>query len=85
MALWTWIATTATVATGVLILGLTPFLKLSGVDLLIGPLVIAAGVTAGAILAGLKHPWGVFILVIGVLVTFIVLKFLNPFGIGGVI
>lgn len=85
MPLWTWIATTATVVTGVITLALTPVLHITGIYLLLGPLLVAAGVTSSAILSGLRSPWGVIFLFLGVEAGFIILKFLNPWGIGAVV
>jgi hypothetical protein len=85
VALWAWATTTSTVAAGVIIMGLTPYLGLSGAELLIGPLLVALGLTIGAVIAGLHNAWGVIGLFAGVEVVFIVLKFINPWGIGAVV
>jgi hypothetical protein len=85
LAVWTWAATTATVVAGVIVIALTPALNINGVGLLIGPLLISAGVTAGGIIAGLRNAWGILFLVVAIEVVFIVLKFLNPWGIGTVL
>lgn len=67
------------------IIGLTKTLGLTGIDLLIGPLLIAGGATASAIMAGVRSPWAVFALLMAIIVGFIVLKFLNPWGVGAVL
>jgi hypothetical protein len=69
----------------VIVIALTPALNISGVALLIGPLLISAGVTAGGIIAGLRNGWAILFLIVTIEVVFIVLKFLNPWGLGTVL
>jgi uncharacterized membrane protein len=77
-----WITTTALTVAGLVSLGISAAYHWSGVYLLVPPLLITVGVTASAVLAGLRNPWWVLTLMTGILVAFVIVRYLNPYGIG---
>jgi len=85
LALSGWIITTAVTVAGIIVIALATTLKWSGIDLLIGPLLITSGVVAGALLAGLRNPWWVLFLFIGIESAFIAIHYFDLFGLGSVI
>jgi hypothetical protein len=82
LALWAWIITTGLTLSGIVAIVLAYVYGWNGVYLLIAPLLIGAGVTTSAILAGLRSPWAVLGLFLGIEVLFIVFRYVNLFGIG---
>ena len=85
MPLLSWIASLALTVAGLVALALAYFYTWTGVNLLIAPLLIAIGVTAGGISAGLKNPWLVLLLFSGIIVAFVIIRYLNLFGLGPII
>jgi hypothetical protein len=82
VSLGAWLTTTALTVAGLISLGISAAYHWTGVYLLIPPILIAVGVTASAILAGLRSPWWVMVLLAGILIAFVILRYLNPLGIG---
>lgn len=85
MPLSGWIATTSLTVAGIIALAVAALYHWSGVDLLIAPILIASGVVASAILAGLRNPWWALALFVGIEVGFIAIRYFNLFGIGGIV
>lgn len=61
------------------------FLKLTGLPVLLGPLLIATGVSVGGVANGLRNPAWVIVIFVGIIGGFVVLHFVNPYGLGSVI
>jgi hypothetical protein len=80
-----WVATTALTVAGLLSLALAAVYGWNGVDLLIAPILIASGVVAGAILAGLRSPWAAIGLFVAIEVVFILIRYFNLFGLGAIV
>ena len=85
MPLGAWLVTTGLTAAGIVALVVGALWHWGGAQLLIAPLLIALGVTSSAILAGLKNPWGILALFSGIIIAFVVIRYLNLFGLGPII
>lgn len=80
-----WLFTTALMIAGIAVLVYAYLAHVTGIYLIIGPLLLALSWTLGAIFAGLSSPlWAVTLFTL-ILVAFIIIHWFNPFGIGAVI
>jgi hypothetical protein len=83
--LWEWALCLAFTVGGLAALALAAFLSWGGTALLIAPVLFGLAVVSGAIFAGLRSPgWAVTLFAL-VEVGFIVVHFVNPFGLGAIL
>jgi hypothetical protein len=80
-----WVVSLALTISGLVALAIVYFFGLTGLPLLAAPLLIATGISAGGIANGLQNPIWVLVIFVVVIGGFIVLHFVNPYGLGGVI
>ena len=83
--LWQWLLTAGLTVTGLLSLAFAYWNHWDGVYLLIAPLAFALAATLGALFAGLHNPYWAVAIMVAVLLGFVVVRYLNLFGIGAVV
>lgn len=83
--LWQWVLTVSLTVGGLLSLALAFWYSWSGVYLLIAPMLFAAAAVSGAISAGLRDPKWTAVIIFGVLIAFVVVRYLDLGGLGGVV
>ena len=79
-----WILSVTAIIAGFLLFWAGPWLGMTGILLLVPPLLVATGFTTGGIAAGLRNPYGILLVFVGTIIVLIVLHYLNPFGVGAV-
>ena len=79
-----WILSVAAIIAGFLLFWAGPWFGMTGLLLLVPPMLVAGGFTSGGITAGLRNPYGIMLVFVGTIVVLIVLHYVNPYGLGAV-
>lgn len=83
--IWAWILTASLTVSGLFALALAYWFHWGGTYLLIAPMLFAAAAVSGAISSGLRDPRWAAVIIFGVLVGFVIVRYLNLGGLGSVV